>query len=549
MDRFSRIVPLLRRNDPIINCINMSLIELTDDMTAQLVEALNNNTFICKLVLQENRISLASCKRIFDLLLSHPKLNNLEITDNQLGDDALEYLSRILCEIPPNRELISLTLRKNAIGPAGAGHLAHALERNVPVHWLDLRYNSGITDCGVARLALALPKNTHLGGLDLIQSGCGDSGAFALADALSENATVSTLLLQDMLSLSAVHSLGTLLASPSCRLESLYLWSCALNDKIDVLCRSLRDNRSISTLALSYNKINDQGGLFLSDMILRNRSIVKLHLGANRFTPQTTAYLGVALGKNSTITFLDLSRNDIRSVGVWPLAVSLMGNKALRSIDLRYNRIDQAAGEMLCELISGGSAITSVRLSGNHFGDQTVALLAERLKTNPTLRELELNDVEMSSAGFAALCRALRVNQTLEKISLGDNPIESNVLEAFTELLRENAALTNIGMWGFRIDVVGCRYIADGLVANSTLSELDLSKNNINLEGLGYLLDALVGNYCLMRIEWGDNAFADDAASQTVTTQIQDILERNNYYLHNILMRDMAALVRDPAML
>jgi hypothetical protein len=122
-------------------------------------------------------------------------------------------------------------------------------------------------------------------------------------------------------------------------------------------------------------------------------------------------------------------------------------------------------------------------------------------------------------------------------------------LNAFTELLSENTALINIGMKGCGIDVVGCHHIAEGLMANSTLSDLDLAKNNIDLEGLGHLLDALVGNYSLMRIEWGDNPFVDDDDSQVVTAQLQDILERNNYYLHNILMRDMAALVRDSAML
>jgi hypothetical protein len=76
-----------------------------------------------------------------------------------------------------------------------------------------------------------------------------------------------------------------------------------------------------------------------------------------------------------------------------------------------------------------------------------------------------------------------------------------------------------------------------------------LAKNSIDLEGLRSLLDALLGNYSLMRIEWGDNPFADDDDSQVIAAQIQDILERNNYYLHNLLMRDMAALVRDVSMI
>jgi Ran GTPase-activating protein (RanGAP) involved in mRNA processing and transport len=527
----------------------MSRIILTDEMTDQLMDALNGNAFIFKLVFQENNMSFSSCRKIFDLLLSNPKLTNIEISDNDLGDEAMAYLSDVLQRLPPNREPISLTMRRNVFGPEGAGHLAEALAQNVPVFWLDLRYNKQISDAGVERIAYALATNTILTSLDLIQSGCGDLGALAIADALTDNSTVLTLLLQDVLSLSAIGSLGHFLASPSCRLDSLYLWSCGLNDKIEVLCRSLRENRSIKTLALSYNKINDQGGLCLGDMILRNRFIVKLQLGANKFSPTTAAYLGIALSKNTTLQYLDLSRNAIRSIGVWPLAVSLDGNRTLRTIDLRYNSIDQAGAEMLCELISGGSAITTVRLSGNRFGDHVIVMLAERLKTNTTLRDLELNDVGMSSSGFVALCRALRENQTLEKIALSQNLITAEALVAFKELLLENTALTSVGMCDCRISVAGCRHIADGLVGNAVLGDLNLSRNGIDIDGMKYLLDALLGNYAMMRIEWAENPFAQHEESANVVTQIHDILERNNYYLHNLLMRDMAALVRDLEMM
>jgi Ran GTPase-activating protein (RanGAP) involved in mRNA processing and transport len=548
IDRFGRILPLLRRNDPIINCLNMALIDLSDDMTSVLVSALDGNTFINKVVFQENHMSLQSCKKVFDLLLTNPKLTSLEMTDNQVGDEGMEYLSSILRRLPPGREPISLILRKNCFGPKGATHLAAALRENCPLCWLDLRYNPGVTDEGVEQLALALATNTNLDGLDLILCGCGEIGAYALADALSENTTLATLLLQDQLSLSALRSLGSFLESPSCRLESLYLWSCGLNDKVDVLCRCMRDNRSITTLALSYNKIPDAGGLYLSDMVLRNRSLVKLHLGANRFSPTAAAFLGVALGKNSTLQYLDLSRNVIRAIGVWPLAVSLTGNRTLRTIDLRYNGIDHTGAEMLCELISS-SAIAAVRLSGNHFGDIAVKMIAERLRTNVRLRELELNDVEMSSDGFVAVCKALKENRTLEKISMSENQVAQGALEAFAVLLKENSTLITVGLRDCGIALTACEHIADGLAANSTLAELEISKNGIEVTGLVPLLEALRGNYALLRIEWAENPFTDDPGSQAITAQIQDILERNNYYGHNILMKDMASLVTDGALM
>jgi Ran GTPase-activating protein (RanGAP) involved in mRNA processing and transport len=155
----------------------------------------------------------------------------------------------------------------------------------------------------------------------------------------------------------------------------------------------------------------------------------------------------------------------------------------------------------------------------------------------------------MSSSGFVALCNALRENQTLEKIALSQNLITAEALVAFKELLLENTALTSVGMCDCRISVAGCRHIADGLVGNAVLGDLNLSRNGIDIDGMKYLLDALLGNYAMMRIEWTENPFAQHDESANVITQIHDILERNNYYLHNLLMRDMAALVRDLEMM
>jgi hypothetical protein len=106
-----------------------------------------------------------------------------------------------------------------------------------------------------------------------------------------------------------------------------------------------------------------------------------------------------------------------------------------------------------------------------------------------------------------------------------------------------------VGMRECGIDVEGCRYIAEGIASNSTLGELDITRNQIDITGVKFLLDAVLGNYSLMKIEWSDNPFVDDEESATVTGMLADFLERNNYYLHNILMRDMAALVTDTALL
>ncbi|KAK8894607.1 hypothetical protein M9Y10_023044 [Tritrichomonas musculus] len=547
MERFQRIIPLLRKNDPIINSLNMCSIEMTEDITDLLIDALNTNTFISKIVLHGNKLTESSCNKIFNLIEKSPKLDHLEVIDNNVTDNSILHLSKVLMKLPVTRSPINLSLRSNNFGTTGADALANAISHNSPISWLDLRYNKKIGDKGVEAIALSLANNTIMTGLDLIKCGCSDLGAAALADSLIDNHTLKTLLLQDELTFNAIHSLGTLFSDPSCSLQALYLWHCSLTAQLlEVLCNNIRGNNSLTTLALSYNRIDDFGGVYLADMILRNKSLIKLHLGANLFTPTAAGYFGVALSKNTTLQFLDLSRNFLKSIGIWPIAIALMDNPTLKTLDLRHNKIDASAAEILCELIATNTSITVLRLSGNMLDDNTIEMLAKQLQDNTTLKEIELNTISITSGGFIALCESLKKNNSLQKISISGNKITPKSLEHFASLLRKNTALEVIGMSACGIDDEGCKYIAEGITLNSTLSELDISKNFIDNEGAVMLLDAIQGNYSIMKLDYNENPFIknDDAE---IPNKIADFLERNNYYQHNTLMKDNASLVNDSA--
>jgi Ran GTPase-activating protein (RanGAP) involved in mRNA processing and transport len=187
---FNRILSLLKRNDPIINTVNVSGIPMSDSMIDKFVDAVNQNSFIGRITLQHNNLTRESLRKIFDLLLSNPKLVNIDVSENDVDDDSIQYLSEILQRLPANRDPISLVLRRNSFGPVGAGHLARNLTCNVPIRWLDLRNNPTVTDRGVEELALSLAQNTTLVGIDLIKCGCDEFGTTALANSLVQKSNV-----------------------------------------------------------------------------------------------------------------------------------------------------------------------------------------------------------------------------------------------------------------------------------------------------------------------------------------------------------------------
>jgi Ran GTPase-activating protein (RanGAP) involved in mRNA processing and transport len=533
-------LPALCGTEPSVHCIGVPLDHLTAEMMKELIIALQHNPFLTQLVFRDNSLSAPACRMIFDLIRTNPKLSVLEITDNGMSDDLLADLSEILKRLPQNRDPISLKLRHNAFTANGALFIAQALEQNVPVAWLDLRNNPGLADLGIERIALAITENTHLRGLDLSGTGCADLGAAALSEALSVNCALNTLRIQDRLDFVSVHSIGLLIASPQCHLQSLYLEKCSMHEGLDVLCRALQNNKSISTLSLAENQINDSAAYYLSYLILKNDCLVNLDLRANRLSVCTAGFCAVALARNKTIQFLDISGNNFRASGVWALAAALNGNKTLNRIDLRGNGIDQTSEEALCELVLGKEVL---RLSGNILGNVAVSKFAGKLAMNETLRKLDLNGVGMLTSGFIVLCQALCENVALEHLSVNENRILPIGLKDFGCLLAKNRTLKKVGIADCQIEAEGCSYVADGLMANETLRSINLSRNQIGFNGLVCLCDALIVNSSIVMLTLNNNPFEEQMSAAPTKAKIDEIVDRNRYYRSHTLMRDMADLV------
>ncbi|OHS94171.1 hypothetical protein TRFO_39589 [Tritrichomonas foetus] len=545
----SHYISLLERNDPIINLLNVIGIKIPNELAERLIDVLKNNFFIKKIVLQSNDLEKHYVDRFFQLLLLNPSIAHLEINNNSVDDESLEFLKNVLVQLSPSREKINLVLRGNNFGFKGATYLADILNANVPIKCLDIRDNNQITDKGIEEICLSLRSNTNLTILDIISCGCGVLGMTALSDALISNNTLQTLMIQDEMNFSTIYSLCQILSYEFCSLQTLYLWHCQLTtEDVKGLCSSLKKNNSLNTLALSFNKIDDSGAYCICDMLHKNTTITKLHIGANLFTPTSAGFFGVAISNNKVLRTFDISRNFITSNGVWPIAVALCNTSTLSVLDLRYNKINSSSGEILAEMLHNNKSLTILRLSGNNLGDTTISLLSKTFPHNKTLAEIELNNVNMTTNGFIEICKALKNNKTLLRISLNQNLFSSGSLEHLKNLLQENTTLQFIGISDCDIYSSGCRFIGQGIELNNSLHAIDISKNQIDSEGLKYILDALIGNYSLEVMHMIENPFISQNESKKMIMDITNCLERNKYYLHNSLMKDMAGLASDPVL-
>eukprot|EP01062_Namystynia_karyoxenos_P038865 TRINITY_DN2824_c0_g1_i1.p1 TRINITY_DN2824_c0_g1~~TRINITY_DN2824_c0_g1_i1.p1 ORF type:complete len:339 (+),score=126.03 TRINITY_DN2824_c0_g1_i1:78-1019(+) len=104
---------------------------------------------------------------------------------------------RALCDaLETNQTVIDVDLSDNAIGDAGASHVASMLARNRIVRFLNLSRNN-ITDDGIIYIAKSLRSNSTLQVLSLSANPFGDKGAGELARALPHNSGLRELVLLD----------------------------------------------------------------------------------------------------------------------------------------------------------------------------------------------------------------------------------------------------------------------------------------------------------------------------------------------------------------
>ncbi|CAF1323433.1 unnamed protein product [Adineta steineri] len=119
----------------------------------------------------------------------------------------------------------------------------------------------------------------------------------------------------------------------------------------------LQDNKTLTQLCLSNNKIGDKGAQYLSEALKKDTVRKKpftLHL----------SYV------TQTLTTLDLSYNQIGNKGVQHLGEALKKNTTLTILQLQNNQIGAQGSQYLVEALQTNTTLTELYLSRNEIGPQ-----------------------------------------------------------------------------------------------------------------------------------------------------------------------------------
>ncbi|CAF4184026.1 unnamed protein product [Adineta steineri] len=152
------------------------------------------------------------------------------------------------------------------------------------------------------------------------------------------------------------------------------------NDDVKVLAEALKRNMRLEILVLRNTRIEDEGAIFLSEMLGMNYALKQLvidcgktdtnncyqtHSDYNRITDRTAKAIATAVSRNGSLTHLYLESSEIGDEGAVAFSEMLKINRKLMILSLSKNKITDKGATVLANALGHSSGLRYLSVDGN----------------------------------------------------------------------------------------------------------------------------------------------------------------------------------------
>ena len=297
--------------------------QIHEEGAASIAKALQTSSLINSLELQAGWIGVKGLAPIAEALITNTSLDELYL--QECSADITHKNGRVVAEmLQQNKTLRRLTLIYNHISNAGAVYIARGLEKNRALNYLKM---SGITDICGKLLASAIATNHSLPLVELELTGhdiITKDSKQAFVDILQWNTSIETLELisysDNQISCSDYDTKPVTVPflakglQRNTTLINLILWkSISMLDMVEDVSRMLTVNRSVTSLDISLNPIQDAGVALLAKGRKQNRTLKELDISHCEITDAGVAPMTDALCVNKFLNILRIKNNTVLS--------------------------------------------------------------------------------------------------------------------------------------------------------------------------------------------------------------------------------------------
>jgi hypothetical protein len=251
---------------------------------------------------------------------------------------------------------------------------------------------------------------------------------------------------------------------------------------LPTLAQVLKTSTIVTSLSLE--NLNPKGQAVLTNALKENNSLTSLAIDFSHIDTQGAAELAEVLKKHDcALVSLSLHQSEIDAAGVTALAGAIEKNQTLTELDLGTNKFGDQGAIALVGAIEKNQTLTSLKLSINKIGDPGAIALAGAIEKNEAITSLNLSHNEIGHEGAIKLADALEKNKKLTSLNLGANNIDGEGATALVKVFKANSSPTSLNLSDNKIGTKGAIPLADELKKNSSLTSLDLGFNKIGHEG------------------------------------------------------------------
>ncbi|XP_054828523.1 ribonuclease inhibitor isoform X2 [Eublepharis macularius] len=375
--------------------------ELGDSGLEKLCKGLMNPSCkLQKLWLQNCNLTKACCENLRSVLSTKPSLAELHLGDNRLGTSGVNVLCQGLLD--PNCQLQKLQLEYCELSARNTEALSAALRTKTSLNELNLS-NNKLGDAAVKQLCEGvLDANCNLQSLQLencriTASSCGDLGTVLSTKPSLKELCIGENKIGDA---GAAHLCKGLL-NPNCKLEKLWLWECDLSAACcKELAHVIATKETLKEMSLIGNNLKDEGMEYLCQGLKDPKAALQsLWLRECGLTAACCKSVGSVLSKNGSFKELHIGGNNLQDEGVAQICEGLMNpNCTLQSLWLGNSELTPACCDKLATVIAAKQCLKELDLSNNPLEDEGVRKLCEAVRNpNCQLQHLILYDIYWAS--------------------------------------------------------------------------------------------------------------------------------------------------------
>ncbi len=284
---------------------------------------------------------------ITKLIESLKLLNHLDLSGNQLSDDGTKIIAECL---KSNRTISSVFLNNNSINSNGGFYLADTLMKNISIKRLSLMKNN-INESGLSSLLTVIVNNNKkIKYLDISDNNLISEDFQNIGEFINSNTSVRVLnLSNNLIDSPSAHYLGVALKSSN-SLSVLYLKNTSLNEEsVPLLLKNLPCSE-LCEIYLDENPLGEIGTILIANAIKMNCKTKYISLRNCQVSTLSVSVLAKNIENNNYIEGINLEGNSFDEVSIGVIMKAVRNRNV--KIYLTAGKLNAKAREIVKAVVS-----------------------------------------------------------------------------------------------------------------------------------------------------------------------------------------------------